>query len=472
MAYTPPDPSKAREGGPRPRAEDPRSIITPDAFHVEPSLLGAPLASPSRRLAAMLIDLVLLGFVVNAPGWLFALITAFVLFRATSRKSGSKGGAGRVLLRAGGAVVAFVGVLSLVSAISGLFSRDERPAAGPDPGPQAEAAAPPEPGRQGEAAMPPEPGQVEAAVPPEPGRQGVAEAPLEPAGGGEGADEAEAGTDAAVPTPGGVLREMIALGRASSADEARPHAAAAARFFAAQGDRMDDPGELRESLEDLADLPLLSMNDEVFDVVEEEFRRAGVLPAANGEAGEGRLAAVDSLLRARDAAFAAGDTGAAEAAGREAGALLAADSVGRLAGQVRTLRRDVASQRERADEAERAAERTPIGLVMDLLADEIGVSAGWAALYFTAMLALWRGRTPGKRALGIRVIRLDGKPLGWFASFERFGGYAAALATGTLGFFQILWDRNRQGVHDKISETVVIRDIAPEHVVRRRVTTR
>ncbi len=437
MAYTPPDPSQARKGGPRPRSEDPRSIITPDAFHVEPSLLGAPLASASRRLAAMLIDLVLLGFLVNAPGWLFALLTAFVLFRATSRKSGSKGGAGRIFLRAGGALVAFVGVLSLVSAIAGLFSRDDRPAARPD--------------RER---------QVEVAV------------PAGPAGGGEGTDRPEAESDAAVPTPAGVLREMIALGRANSADEARPHAAATARFFAAQGNRLDDAGELREALEDLADLPLLSMNDEVFDVVEEEFRRAGVLSAADGADGEARLAAVESLLRAREAALAAGDTGAADAAGREAGVLLAADSVGRLAGQVGALRRDVEAQRERANEAERAAERTPIGLLMAVLADEIGVSAGWAALYFTAMLALWRGRTPGKRALGIRVIRLDGKPLGWFASFERFGGYAAALATGTLGFFQILWDRNRQGVHDKISETVVIRDVAPEHVVRRRVTTR
>jgi len=457
----------------------------------------------------MLIDLVLLGFVVNAPGWLFALITAFVLFRATSRKSGSKGGPGRVFLRAGGAVVAFVGVLSLVSAISGLFSRDDRAAAGPDGGRQVEAAAPPEPGpqvgaavspeagRQGEVAVSPDSGrQLEAAVSPDSGRQleaGVSpdsgrqvEAGVSPdsgrqlevavspdsAGGGDGAGDAVAASDAAVPTPGGVLREMVALGRAGSADEARPHAAATARFFAAQGERVDDAGELREALEGLGDLPLMSMNDEVFDVVEEEFRRAGVLPAADGADGEARLAAVDSLLRARDAALAAGDTGAAGAAGREAGILLAADSVDRLAGQVRALRRDVAGQRERADEAERAAERSPIGLIMDLLADEIGVSAGWAALYFTAMLALWRGRTPGKRALGIRVIRLDGKPLGWFASFERFGGYAAALATGTLGFFQILWDRNRQGVHDKISETVVIRDIAPEHVVRRRVTTR
>ena len=39
---------------------------------------------------------------------------------------------------------------------------------------------------------------------------------------------------------------------------------------------------------------------------------------------------------------------------------------------------------------------------------------------------------------------------------ERFGGYAASVTLGLLGFAQILWDKNRQGFHDKIVETVVI----------------
>lgn len=90
-------------------------------------------------------------------------------------------------------------------------------------------------------------------------------------------------------------------------------------------------------------------------------------------------------------------------------------------------------------------------------ADDLGLGFGWSGLYFTAMLALWRGRTPGKRLLGIRVIRLNGKPIGWWPAFERFAGYAAGFATGLLGF-QILWDRNRQAIHDKITETAVVRD--------------
>jgi PAS domain-containing protein len=441
MAYQRPDAASSAAGGRRPRSQDPRSIITPDAFHVDPQLLGAPLATPSRRLVAMLIDLILLGFLVNAPGWLFALLTAFVLFRATSRKSGAKGGVGRFFLRAAGALVAFVGVLSFLGAVSGLFFGGEE--RGRDSGPE-------DPVAQAEAAE----------------GDGVAADGDGPPADGDGARGPEAAT--AVPSPVGAIRELVALGRAMTAEEARPHAAAAARFFAAQGDRLEDADDLRDALEELADLPLLSMNEEVVDVVEEEFRRVGVLPSgveppAGGEVG------LDSLLNARRAAIDAGDPARADSLAREMALIAAADTLGRLGREVRSLREDNRALRERAEEAEETAERSPMGLLLDLIADEIGVSAGWAALYFTAMLALWRGRTPGKRALGIRVIRLDGQPLGWFASFERFGGYAAALATGTLGFFQILWDRNRQGVHDKISETVVIRDLAPEHVVRERV---
>ena len=78
------------------------------------------------------------------------------------------------------------------------------------------------------------------------------------------------------------------------------------------------------------------------------------------------------------------------------------------------------------------------------------------------LLPLWNGRTVGKRAFGIQVLRLDGKPITWWIAFERFGGYAAGLATGLLGFAQIYWDPNRQAIHDKIVGTVVIREGLPK----------
>ena len=41
-------------------------------------------------------------------------------------------------------------------------------------------------------------------------------------------------------------------------------------------------------------------------------------------------------------------------------------------------------------------------------------------------------------------------------SLRRYGGYAAGMATGGLGFLQALWDLNRQGIQDRVAHTVVI----------------
>jgi len=91
------------------------------------------------------------------------------------------------------------------------------------------------------------------------------------------------------------------------------------------------------------------------------------------------------------------------------------------------------------------------GLIHDL-----GLSFGWAAVYFSVLTSIWEGQTPGKRLMGIRVLQLDGTALSVWDSFGRYGGYGAGLATGLLGFMQVMWDPNRQAIHDKISATIVV----------------
>lgn len=87
---------------------------------------------------------------------------------------------------------------------------------------------------------------------------------------------------------------------------------------------------------------------------------------------------------------------------------------------------------------------------------DLGLGFGWSALYFTVFTAWWKGQTPGKKLLGLRVIRLDGRAPNLWESFGRYGGYGAGLATGLLGFLQIFWDSNHQAIQDKISETLVL----------------
>jgi uncharacterized RDD family membrane protein YckC len=81
--------------------------------------------------------------------------------------------------------------------------------------------------------------------------------------------------------------------------------------------------------------------------------------------------------------------------------------------------------------------------------------------FFVAWFTLWtrvgRGRTFGKWVMGLRVVRLDGRPLGWWTAFTRAGGYSASAATAFLGFLEMIWDPNRQALHDRVAATVVLR---------------
>lgn len=96
---------------------DPRSIVTPDAFAVSDDLLGMPLAAPGRRLAAILVDLVVIG-VVTAVTNSFALVlgvVASVLFiRAGFKRVAVPGSAfGRAMRASVGCLGIVVGFFTL-----------------------------------------------------------------------------------------------------------------------------------------------------------------------------------------------------------------------------------------------------------------------------------------------------------------------------------------------------------------------
>jgi hypothetical protein len=75
-------------------ARDPRSIVTPEAFHVAPDLLGLPLASPRRRLAAILLDLVFVGiltFLTRSFALVLGAVVAAALLRTSRRRTEVRG---------------------------------------------------------------------------------------------------------------------------------------------------------------------------------------------------------------------------------------------------------------------------------------------------------------------------------------------------------------------------------------------
>lgn len=83
-----------------------------------------------------------------------------------------------------------------------------------------------------------------------------------------------------------------------------------------------------------------------------------------------------------------------------------------------------------------------------------------ATLYFAVALRIGNGQTIGKKIMKIRVLSLTQTEIGWWQSIERALGYGASLLEGGFGFLQYFLNRNRQTVHDRIAETIVIDESA------------
>lgn len=66
------------------------------------------------------------------------------------------------------------------------------------------------------------------------------------------------------------------------------------------------------------------------------------------------------------------------------------------------------------------------------------------------------GRTPGKMLLGLQVVSVDGKPISFGTAFLRSVGYLVSSIVFCLGYIWIIFDKRKQGWHDKIAGTLVI----------------
>jgi uncharacterized RDD family membrane protein YckC len=70
---------------------------------------------------------------------------------------------------------------------------------------------------------------------------------------------------------------------------------------------------------------------------------------------------------------------------------------------------------------------------------------------------VWRGQTPGKMAVGVKVIRTDSSPVKWQCAIRRCLGYVVSAITLFIGFIWVAFDGRKQGVQDKIADTYVVK---------------
>ena len=82
----------------------------------------------------------------------------------------------------------------------------------------------------------------------------------------------------------------------------------------------------------------------------------------------------------------------------------------------------------------------------------------WLILYFGLFLRFTNGLTPGKWLLGIRVVSLTHDRLSFWQSVERALGYGASALEGGFGFLQYFLNPNHQCAHDRLAETIAVRE--------------
>jgi hypothetical protein len=367
-------------------------MITPDAFSVAPGLLGIPLAHPWRRLAAILVDLALIGLLANARAVFFALAAGAFFFwiALRGRKETTASKTSRVGFGCLGSTVLFVAVLVLWG--PGMIPEDTV------------------------------------------------------------LFETEGPSGASVPVSIGALGDLLSLVTESDSADADEVAARLVERYRESGMSQDEMLDVVAAIE--ADSP---DNAELADLL-----RMAIGAEEGSELAPDRLdVSLEEMLTAYAAALRTGDSMAIERLRPPVAAEVAAPELGERDRRIRSLRQEQESLEQGLSEARaelEAEEQKGLRRTVTNLLDEFGLGLGWSGLYFTFLTGFFRGRTPGKRLFNIRIVRLDGKPLGYWVSFERFGGYAASLFTGFEGFLRILWDPNRQGLEDKLAETVVVID--------------
>ena len=86
-----------------------------------------------------------------------------------------------------------------------------------------------------------------------------------------------------------------------------------------------------------------------------------------------------------------------------------------------------------------------------------GVISLLAIVYFTVLEGS-SSQTIGMRALGLKVVDANtGGPIDYSRAFVRsLGRILASLAIG-IGYLWIAWDKDKQGWHDKIGSTYVVK---------------
>ncbi|MBK9749251.1 MAG: RDD family protein [Chloroflexi bacterium] len=91
------------------------------------------------------------------------------------------------------------------------------------------------------------------------------------------------------------------------------------------------------------------------------------------------------------------------------------------------------------------------GTLSSIITFLIGITYNW---YF---LTQQNGQTIGKRVMGIRVVKINDRPLETADVIVRYVGYYINSFLFGLGWIWAAFDNRKQGWHDKLASTLVVK---------------
>ena len=96
----------------------------------------------------------------------------------------------------------------------------------------------------------------------------------------------------------------------------------------------------------------------------------------------------------------------------------------------------------------------------------IGIVGHW--LYFALMESSANCATVGKLAMGLRVTDMNGNKISFGQATGRYFGKIVSAIILYIGFLMVAWTQKKQGLHDIMAETLVLRkgDVVPTSVAQ------
>jgi uncharacterized RDD family membrane protein YckC len=101
-----------------------------------------------------------------------------------------------------------------------------------------------------------------------------------------------------------------------------------------------------------------------------------------------------------------------------------------------------------------------VGIIVGILsrfgAAGFGLSFVCSLVYTWYFLTRYNGQTPGKMVMHIRVVRKSGEPIDDATAVVRAVMYHISWVI-VIGILWATWDKDHQGWHDKLANTLVVK---------------